>query len=117
MRWVRGLLIFHTVFEVAVAVGAGFFPQALIPDLTPGAIALGRVLAGNALGLAVLGGGLVVQPARVGLAALLVFHSAVTIAQLTNVLAGTAPFPVVLVHGTLAIAFGVVVFSNQNGLR
>ncbi|NJK59019.1 MAG: hypothetical protein HC918_00320 [Oscillatoriales cyanobacterium SM2_1_8] len=60
-------------------------------------------------GLATLGGGLAWQPvpARVGLRALLVFHAGVAIAQLTNVLAGAAPWPVVGVHGVLAIAFGL----------
>ncbi len=85
----------------------------LLPNLGIGgeisnlAIALARVLAGNAFGFGTLSLVMISKKSdrQAGLIALTVFHSAVAIAQAVNLLDGIVPFPVVIVHSVFALLF------------
>jgi len=103
----RLLLIANTIFEFAVGVAMILVSFGIAGATSNLAIALARVLAGNALGLGALSWALIYSSSdrKAGLIALAVFHSAVAIAQIVNLVGGIVPFPVVIVHGVFAFLF------------
>ncbi len=100
------LLGLNTLFEFAVGIAMiylSFGGDGSNSNLT---IAMARVLAGNAFGLGTLSWSLIFSRDRkAGLIALAVFHTAVAIAQIVNLVGGIVPFPVVLVHAVFALLF------------
>ena len=102
----RLLLIVNTVFEFAVGVGMIMLSFGMVGEISNLTIAMARVLAGNALGLGSLSWALIYSRDRkAGLIALAVFHTAVAIAQIVNLIGGIVPLPVVLVHAVFALLF------------
>ena len=110
----RLLLIVNTVFEFAVSVSMIMLSFGMFGEISNLAIAMARVLAGNALGLGTLSWTLIYSRDRkAGLIALAVFHSAVAIAQIVNLVGGLVPLPVVIVHGVFAFLFIFFSFKSH----
>lgn len=109
-RAARALLLVNAAFELAVAAVCLLAPRLLLGSVGGDALALTRVLAGNAAGLAALsllaGVGGEAAAVRLALRGFVVFHAAVVAAQAVNLGHG-GPVQPVIAHGLLWVAFVV----------
>lgn len=114
----RTLLLVNAAFEFAVAGLTLFAPQLLLGPVGPDVRAVARVLAANALALAVysllaaLHRDLEVR--RLALRCFLVFHLAVVAVQAAGFAEG-GPVQPVIVHGLLLLAFAVAIVRAPPG--